>query len=82
MRKREFQVIVFSTIVGLTAALAVIASADIAIRRAGLAWRGQIFTNEEFNWKDSRIYYLGLVAYAFGTVPTAMIMRSKQREHK
>ena len=79
VQKHEFRMVVLSTLVGLASAVAATLVADLAIRHAGLAWRGAVFGHEEFNWKDSRIFFLAAAAYAVGMVSTATIMRRRRR---
>lgn len=53
------------------------------VRRLGLAWHGEIFGNEPFNWKDSMVWFVSYACFLAGFFSTIAYfkrrLRAKQR---
>lgn len=49
------------------------------IRRLGLAWRGEIFSNEPLNWKDSIIWFLSYAGFLAGFLSTMAYVNRRLR---
>jgi hypothetical protein len=76
--KQEFRIVMVSFSVGAISSIVTTIIAFIAIKRAGMAWPGAIFGNEEFNWRDARIWLLAFAVYWAATISTVIIMRRRR----
>ena len=73
--RHKFRSIFLTVVAGLTSAIVTTVVTLVFIRRAGLSWPGAVFGNQEFNWRDSCIMFLSLIAFVAGAIPTAMVTR-------
>ena len=76
--KQEPRIALVSISAGLISSVITTIIAFIAIKRAGMAWPGAIFGNEEFNWRDSLVWFLALAGFVATMVPTAVFMRRRR----
>jgi hypothetical protein len=74
-QKYRLRRIFFTTLAGLTSAIAAMIVSVTLIRYTGVAWSGAVFGNDEWNWKDSLIWVPTLAAYFIATSVTASLTR-------
>jgi pilus assembly protein TadC len=68
--------------VGLIGCLITTIGLDLLIRHLGLTWRGNIFGNNRFNWKDAAFVFLCFAGFAAGLIPTKLYFDNRYRKRK
>jgi type IV secretory pathway TraG/TraD family ATPase VirD4 len=68
----SLKAMLISCLAGLAAGLVTTVGLNFFIRRLGLAWRGNVFGDEAFNWKDAGFIFLSLGGFFLGLISTKL----------